>query len=165
MGFNEAAARTVEVGKWVTGLAPFTPSTTTPDYVSLKNYNKLTVIILADNATTVTGSAITLKQATAVAGTGEKALAFTTQWANIDTAASDTLVETAVTSNTFTTDATDAKNLMYVIEVDAADLDVANSFDCVRVGTGDATASVLSVCYWAHDSRYAKATPPAAITD
>lgn len=155
----------VENMKIVTGLAPILPSTSTPDYVSLKNYQHLTVIILADNATTVTGSAITLKQATAVAGTSEKALGFSWVWANTDTAAGDTLTKTAVTSNTFTTDATNAKNLMYVIEVDASTLDLANGFDCVRAGTGNATASVLSVTYILSNSRFSDATPPAAITD
>ena len=157
--------RIVDQMKVVTGLAPITPSTSTPDYVSLKDYTHLTAVILVDNATTVTGSAITLKQATAVAGTGEKALEFDYVWANTDTAAGDALTKTAVTSDTFTTDDTDAKNLMYVIEVDASDLDTANSFDCVRVGTADAANTVLSVCYILGGARYPQATPPTAITD
>ncbi len=154
----------VETKKFVTGLAPILPSSSTPDYVSLKNYRKLTIVIIVDNNTTVTGSAITLKQATAVAGTGEKALAFTLVWANIDTGATDTLVKTAVVSSTFTTDDTNAKNLMYVIEVDASELDVANSFDCVRVGTADATAAIVSVLYILGDG-YQGALPPTAILD
>ena len=157
-------AKLVESTKIVTGLAPITPSTSTPDYVSMKNYHHLTIIILADNATTVTGSAITVKQASDVAATGEKALTMANMWSNIDTGASDTLVKTAVTSDTFTTDLTNAKNLMYVIEIDASELDVANSFDCVRCGTGDAIASVLSVTYILSRG-YMGATPPAAITD
>ena len=150
--------------KFVTGLAPILPSSSTPDYVSLKLYERATVVILVDNATTVTGSAITLKQATAVAGTGEKALAFTRMWANIDTAAGDLLTETTVTSNTFTTDSTNAKNLIYVIELEASDLDVDNSFDCFRVGTGDATAAIVSVLYILWPKRYA-GNDLAAVTD
>ena len=61
--------RLVDGSKLVAGLCPILPSTSTPDYVSMKDYGHLTAIILVDNATTVTGSAITLKQATAVAGT------------------------------------------------------------------------------------------------
>lgn len=140
-------ARLVDQAKIVTGLAPTTPSSSTPDYVSLKGAERLTAIIIADNATTVTGSAITLKQATAVAGTGEKALAFAKVWANTDTGAGDVLTETTVSGDTFTTSTTDAKNLLYVIEVKAADLDVAGGFDCVRVGTGNASNTVLSVIY------------------
>ncbi len=157
-------AKMVEYAKIVMGLPPIIPSSSTPDYVSMKNYSHLTVIILADNATTVTGSAITTTQATAVAGTGAKTLALTEMWANIDTGATDTLVKTAVTSNTFTTDSTDAKNLMYVIEIDARNLDVEGGFDAVTVGTGDATASIISVCYILSNG-YMGATPPAAITD
>lgn len=133
--------------KIVAGLCPITPSTSTPDYVSLKGYERLTVVIMVDNATTVTGSAITLKQATAVAGTSEKALSFTKAWRNVDIDAADGLTEFAVSSDTFTTDATNNKNLLYVMEVKAEDLDVNNGFDCVRAGTGNATAAVLSVLY------------------
>ncbi len=159
------AKRLVDSAKLVTGLDPVVPSSSTPDYVSLKHYQHFTAVILVKNATLVTGSAITLKQATAVAGTGEKALSFSTVWANTDTGASDTLVETAVTSDTFTTNATDSKNLMYVIEVDAAELDTSNGFDCIRVGTGNATAATVTVLYVLSGARYAQATPPAAITD
>lgn len=149
-----------EMVKLVTGLAPILPSSSTPDYVSLRGAERVCIIIVVDNATTVTGSAITIKQATAVAGTGEKAVAFTKMWANIDTAAGDALTETAVTSNTFTTDATNAKNLMYVMEVALTDLDVAGGFDCVRAGTGDATAAVVAVLYAMYPARWARTAGP-----
>lgn len=156
-----------EQAKMVTGLAPFTPSTTTPDFVSLKNCARLTIVIIGDNATTVTGSAITLLQSTVVAGTDEKALAFTKMYGNIDTATSDLQVETAVTANTFTTTAIDAKNSLYIIEVEASSLDVANGFDCVRLGTADATATVLSVLYILWPMRYGSKVidSPSAVVD
>lgn len=157
--------RLVDSAKIVIGLDPTVPSSSTPDYVSLKDYGHVTAIVLVKNATTVTGSAITLKQATAVAGTSEKALSFATAFRNIDTAAADALAEFTVSSDTFTTDATNSKNLMYVIEVDAAQLDVTNGFDCFRVGTGNATAATVTVLYILSSPRYSQATPPAAITD
>lgn len=135
------------------------------DYVSLKGYDRCTIVIAVDNAATVTGGAITLKQATAVAGTGEKALGFDYMWANTDTGASDTLTETAVTSDTFTTDTTDNKNLLYVIEVKASDLDVANGFDCLRVDSLLMANAVGFVQYILHDSRYASPVAISAITD
>ena len=121
----------------------------------------------ASRPSTVTGSAITLKQATAVAGTSEKALAFTTYWSNIDTGAGDTLSEATASSNTFTTDATNSKNLMYVLEVDADDLDIDNGFDCVRVGTGNATAATVTVLYILSQPRYSGSVGdlPSAIID
>lgn len=138
----------------ITGLAPITPSTSTPDYVSLKGYDGMVAYIVVDNGNTVTGSAITLKQATAVAGTSEKALAFATMYANIDTGAASALTLTTVTSDTFTTDTTNAKNLLYVIDVPIASLDIANGFDCVRVGTGDAANTVVAVLYVLYSAKY-----------
>ena len=135
------------------------------DYVSLKGYERATILIQVDNATTVTGAAITLKQATAVAGTSEKALAFGTMWANTDCGAADTLTETTVTGNTFTTDTTDNKNLMYVIEVAADDLDVAGGFDCIRVDSLLMANAVGAVTYILHGARYASPVAVAAITD
>ena len=149
--------------KFVEGLLGVVPSTSTPDYVSLKNFERAAVIIMVKNATTVTGSAITLKQASAVAGTGEKALAFSKAYRNIDTAAADALAEFAVSNNTFTTDSTNSKNLMYVIEVKAEDLDVNNGFDCIRAGTGDATAATVTVLYALFGAKFP--TTVAAITD
>lgn len=149
--------------KVVTGLLSTVPSTSTPDYVSLKNYERCMVLIQVKNATTVTGSAITLKQATSVAAGSEKALAFTKAYRNIDTADADALAEFAVTSNTFTTDSTNSKNLMYVIEVKGEDLDVNNGFDCIRVGTGDATAATVSVTYLLFGAKFP--TTGSAITD
>lgn len=149
--------------KLVEGLLGVTPSTSTPDYVSLKNAERVAVIILVKNATTVTGSAITLKQATSVAAGGEKPLAFSKAYRNVDTGAGDVLTEFAVTSDTFTTQAVNSKNAMYVIEVKAEDLDVTNGFDCLRAGTGDATATTITVLYALFGNRFP--TSQAAITD
>lgn len=131
-------------------------------YVSMKNYAKCRIIISIADGTTVTGSAITLKQATAVAGTGEKALAFTRMLANTDYAASKTMVETAVTSNTFTTQTTNSKDSLYIIDVDASSLDVANGFDCIRVdGTGHAATASRGcvVIYELYGARYSGSSP------
>lgn len=162
MGINLNAALSEQV-KFVTGLDSIVPSTSTPDYVSLKNFERVAIIILVKNATTVTGSAITLLQATAVAGTSEKALAFTSALRNIDTAASDVLAAFTVSSNTFTTDSTNSKNLMYVIDVKAEDLDVNNGFDCIRAGTANATAATVTVLYALYGAKFP--TTVATITD
>lgn len=135
------------------------------DFVSLKGYRKCTILIQVDNASTVTGGAVLLKQATVVAGTDEKALAFASMMANIDTGATDTLVATAVTSNTFTTDTTDNKNLMYVIEINETDLDVDNGFDCLRVDVLLMANAVGCVTYILSGCKYGKATPMSAITN
>src|SRR4051812_39026439 len=84
---------------------------TSAAYVSLKNYRKLAIIVDFTSTGAVTGGVVTLSQATAVAGTGAKALAFTRMLADIDVAAAQTLVETAVTSNTFTVSPTTGKRV------------------------------------------------------
>jgi hypothetical protein len=126
-------------------------------YVSLKNYRKVRVIIDILNGSTVTGSTITLKQATDVTNSqsDEKALAFTRMLANTDVAAAQTMVETAVASNTFTTSTTNGKLLRYIIDVDSSSLDLANGFDCFRVdGTGAANTLASSVTYDLYGARY-----------
>lgn len=143
------------------------PSGATPPYVSLKNYQHLTVVIAVQNATTVTGSAVGLSQATAVAGTGAKTLAFAKAWRNIDQAAGDAVAEFAVAANTFTTDNTNSKRLLYVIEVEAEQLDLDNDFDCAGVTLGNATAATLSVTYILSIPRYSGRVEnqPSALAD
>lgn len=158
-------AMLTEQVKPVIGLDPVTPSTSTPDYVSLKYFERICIVILVKNATTVTGSAITVKQASAVAGTGEKAVSFTKAYRNVDTGAAggDVLSEFAVSSDTFTTQAVNSKNAMYVIEIKAEDLDVNNGFDCIRAGTGDGTATTITVLYLLYGAKVP--TTSSAITD
>src|SRR5262245_1391348 len=79
-------------------------------YFSLKNYERVAFIISARNATTVTGSAISLKQATTVAGAGEKVLSFSTAYRNIDLSVNQQLAQFAVVADTFTLDATNSKD-------------------------------------------------------
>ena len=132
-------------------------------YVSMKGYDSLSIYMFVDNASTVTGCAVTLKQATAVAGTSEKALAFDTMWALTDTSIAssvitgEALTETAVTSNTFTTGTTDNKNMIYCMEIKATDLDVANGFDCVRLDGLLQANSVSCVVGILSDARYSGA--------
>jgi len=131
-------------------------------YVSMKGYRRLQIIISIADGTTVTGTAVTLKQATAIAGTGEKALAFTRMLANVDYAASKTMTETAVSNNTFTTQVVNSKDSVYIIDVDSDDLDVANGYDCVRVdATGHAATASRGcvVLYNLYGARYSGLSP------
>ena len=164
----EKCLKLVDVAKVVFGSPIIGALATTNgdcDYVSLKNYERLTFFIAVDNANTVTSGAVTLKHASDVSGTSEKALGFDKMFANTDAAAGDTLTETAVASNTFTTSTTDNKNLLYVIEVDESDLDVANGFDCVRVDVLSMANAVGFVQYILHGSRYSSPLDVSAITD
>ena len=149
--------------KLVTGCAPAALTSTAGDgdYISMKGFGHLTVMINVLNGTTVTGGAVTFLQATDVAATGAKALSFDTMYANADCAASDALTETAVTAGTFTTSTTNSKQLMYVVEFDAEDLDVDNGFDCLRVDVASMANAVGAVTYILSDSRYSPAATSA----
>jgi hypothetical protein len=152
-----------ETHKLVTGYPPGGGGSA-EDFVSMKGYEHLTVVVLVDNGATVTGSTILFKQATVVAGTDEKALTWSNHWVNADTGASDALTLDATGAEV--TDTTDAKNLMYVFEFDSTDLDVDNNFDCVRIDTTALTNAVMSVLYILGPAKYAKALGgPTAITD
>lgn len=150
----------------VFALTPAVPSSASPTWVSGKYYNRTAIVISVKNVTTaITGAAIALSQATAVAGTGAKTLAFTQMWANTDTASSDTLTLTTVSNNTFTTTTVTGKSALYVIDLKDAQLDVNNSFDCFRATVGDATGATVSVHYIMEGSRLPDNTPPSALTD
>jgi len=144
--------------KVVVGCAPAALAATAGDgdYVSMKGYDRLTIILSVLNATTVTGGEITLKQATDVTNSqsDEKALSFTSMFANTDVAAAEALTETAVTNNTFTTSTTNSKSLLYVIEVKATDLDINNGFDCVRIDSASMANAVGCAIYILHGERF-----------
>ncbi len=140
-------------------------SSLTPDIVSLKNYQHLTIIVKLKTATGSAAGAITLKQGTSVA-TAATALAFDTVWANTDVSAGETLTKTAVTSNTFNNAGVAGKTEMYVIEVDSDALDVDGGYDCVRVDLADMTATTADVTYILTQPRFIDATThQTSITD
>lgn len=164
---NPTSQQLVDFAKVVVMCPPAALTSTAGDgdYVSMKGFDRATIIIAVDNGSTVTGGAVTLIQAKEVAGSTTKALGFTKMYANTDVGASDTLVETAVTSNTFTTSTTDNKNLLYVIEVSASDLDVDGGYDCFRVDVASMANAVGSVVAILHPARYGAPLAFSSITD
>jgi hypothetical protein len=154
-------AQLIEQSKIVPALSNTVPSTTTPRRVSMKGYERCTIIISALNASTVTGSAITLQQATDIANANsdEKAVPFTAAYRNVDVAAAEPEAAFAVASNTFTMAAVNSKEMLYVIEVTSDMMDIDNGFDCLRVGTANATAQTVSIVMILWPARYAKSVP------
>lgn len=158
----------VEQVKIVQGLGPVAPSTSTPDFVSMKGCNRCLILIPVKNGTTVTGSAISITQAQDVSNTAGKALAFTTAYRAVNTGPSgntDVLSSFTVSSNTFTTEATNSFDDLYCIEVNETDLDINNGFDCIRCNTGNSTNATLAVVYILYPARWASGTLPSAITN
>ena len=137
----------VDQFKLVVGLHAVTPSSASPKWVSMKGYNHATIIISFVNSTTVTGAAIGLAQATAVAGTNSKTLPFLYYWSNVDDSASALLTQNQATGNTFTTSAVNSKSGVYVIEVEVDTLDMNNGFTSLQVTVGNATAQTIEVIY------------------
>jgi hypothetical protein len=140
------------------------------DWVSMKNYDTLDIIVICDAGTAGEDPVLTLDQATAVAGTGAKAL-------NIARVDSKVGAQTGIgqfTKNTQTPGGTytdlvsgEAENL-FVIHVEGQDLDKANGFDCVRISvpdTGATAGKIGAAIYVLGGARYAGQFPPSAIVD
>jgi len=132
-------------------------------YVSLKNAVKawIVVYLTQGNAATVQ---LDPKQASAVAGTGTKALANAVPiWSNLDVSASDALtMRTAAV--TYTTDA-GVKNKIVIFEIDPAQLDLANGFDCIGLTTGASNAANITSALCFVQPNYAGNNPVSFITD
>lgn len=138
-----------------------TGAAVTGDYVSLKNYSHLTVII-TQGAWAGGTPAVTMKQATDVANSGsdEKALEIDYYWTQTGLTGTG-YTKTAITSDTFNLPAT--ANTVTVLEIDDTDLDLENGFDCVRLGVASpgANADLISAVYILTGARY----PQAAAVD
>jgi len=125
------------------------------DWLSLKNYAHATILI-TQGAWAGGTPAVTLAQAKDVAGTSEKALAFTKRWTKVAVTGT-TFVETAVTSNTFNLPAT--ANTINVIEVEAAELDTDGDFDTIQVEVASpgANADLIAIMVILSGARYPQA--------
>lgn len=132
-------------------------------YVTLKNCFRAYIVVhmTQGNAATV---ALTINQASAVAGTGAKVITNTVRiWSNLDMAASDALVSRTAAVN-YTTDA-GVKLKMVVFEIEPVALDLDNGFDCITVATGASNAANITAAWVLLDCNYEGATPPTAVVD
>lgn len=139
--------------KIVEAIAPQVGAAITGDYISLKKAGHVTVLVhvAQGHADPV---AISIEQATAVAGTGSKPLANAVPiYLVADAATSDAWVRQDDDVD-YTTSAT-LKHKLVAFEIDAASLDVAGGFDCVCVKTAASNAlNVTSAVYLLSDLRY-----------
>lgn len=142
----------------------------TGDVVSMKNYGHLTVVFFKNAGTAGDDPTLTLLQGTDVAFGTNKALNFTSVWTKQDTVLTSegTFTEQTQTAANTYTDATSAEDAaIWVVEIDAADLDVANGYDCVRASVADVGTNAQIGClfYILSEPRYAGSTLPSAIAD
>ncbi len=147
---------------WANEPKNYTGAANTKQWASLKLYDRA-LICIQTGAWAAGTAAVTLKQATAIAGTSSKALAFTVMWVNT-ALAPDTFTKTAVAANTFNID---TANLLYVIEIVASDLDIANSFDCfaLDIASPGANADLYGATYILGNARYPQPALPSALAD
>jgi len=153
-------------GKIVAGLQPIdtTGAAANGDYISMKGLHHVSIVLMFGVALVAT-PAITLTQAKTVAGGSAKALGFDKIQVNAATGTSDAFVDTDVTSNTI--DKAAGSGQLFVIEVDASDLDGDNAFDCLRCNleSPGGNATLVSILYVGTPLRYGAQSPPSAITN
>lgn len=138
--------------KTVNAIKPQAGGSLTGAYISLKNVITAFVKVHIDQAAAAV-VAITIEQATAVAGTGTKAITkLVPIWVNLDTAASDVLVA-ATPAVAYTTDA-GVKIKLVIFEIDPATLDIAGGFDCITVKTAASSALNITAATYELDLRY-----------
>lgn len=111
------------------------------DYISLKNANRVAVVFIGGIGTAGDDPTLTVQQAQDVSGTGAKALNFTTiyrkQAATSLAGTAAWTVTTQSAANTYTNDTAAEQALIWAVEFDPSDLDVANGFDCLRATVAD----------------------------
>lgn len=162
--------RFCELNQLVVGLVPYdmVASSSSGDFVSLKNYNHIAIVFIKDAGTTDEDATITIQQATAVAGTSAKSLTFTDYYIKDGTQTSvGTFTKTTQTAAATVT-ATGENEQLIVVEFDADSLDVDNAFDCIRATVavpGSTSGSYGTVLYILSEPRYAAETMPSAIAD
>jgi len=158
----------VESAQIVAGFVPLDLQTQRDgDYVSLRDFNHLTIVFFKGTGTDGDDPIVTLQQAQDTAGTGVKALNFTEIWrkqaADVQTVGQFTKT-TQSAANTYTN--TDGhQQAIWVLEIDADMLDVDGGFDCVRLTLNDTggNAQLGCVLYILTEPRFADATPPSAL--
>jgi hypothetical protein len=134
-------------------------------YVTLKGAHSVSLYfkVTQGNAATIL---ITPLQASAVAGTGAKALSANVPiYVNLDTAASNVWVRVATDAKNYTTEAgVKIKQVRFDIDPDA--LDVAGGFDCVSLSTGASNvANITSADAVIGPMRYTEDVAPTAVVD
>jgi len=131
-------------------------------WVSLKNYQRVCVIIDAAAVGGLTGGVVTLNQAKTVAGGSAKAapiasVQVSNDVTNAQTEAGQALVDTPVVNNTFTVTGGAGKKARYIFEIDVGALDINNGFDCVRVVSTALGGGSGSIDYIVYGPRYSGA--------
>ena len=122
-------------------------------YVSLKNVIKVHIICQITQGASNT-VALTIENATAVAGTNHTAIVNVVNiWSNLDTGTSDTLVARTAAVN-YTTDAgTNNKIVVFEFTPDI----LSTGYDCIAMHAGSSSASNIVSAVYVLETRYSGA--------
>lgn len=138
------------------------------DWVSLKNYERVTVVVLASAGSAANDLTLTVNQAQDVSGTGSKALNFT----RIDskqgtlTAVGQFSEVTQSAGNTYTEGTNGESQLLYAVDFLAEDFDVDNGFDCIQATLNQVGAAKVGCAFYLlWGPKYGKDPLPSAIAD
>lgn len=138
MGIINANARFAEQAQIVPAVMPIdlNGQANNGDWVSLKNFERLTVLVVASVGSAGSDLTMTLNQATSVAGAGSKVLNVIERIATKQAVALNAVAAWTDVTQTADEQYTDTDNgeqqLVYAVDILPEELDVANSFDCVQ---------------------------------
>lgn len=137
------------------------------DWVSLANYGRCVAVLFKGAGTAGQDPVFTLEQATSAAGGSSKALTFTRIYSKVgtQTGIAAWTRTTQAAAGTYTDAASAEAEAIIAVEVNAADLDVDNGFDFIRLTIPDVGGAAQLGCafYLMLDPRDAGATMPSAI--
>jgi hypothetical protein len=142
----------------------------TGDYVSLKNYERCTIVIIKAAGVAGDDPVITVTQAQDVSGTGVKALQITRVDSKVgaQTGIGVFTKNTQAAADTYTDTVSGEAQAIMVVEFKAEDLDVNNGFDCLKVAvpdTGSGGAQLLTALYILRGGKFNPASGTSAIID
>lgn len=144
---------------FVTAPNNYTGAAATAEWIDMSKYDRV-VFVIQTGAWAGGTAAVTLLQS-ATNGGSSKAVAFTTMFTNDGATTTDTLTETAVTSNTFNLD---TANSIYIVEVNASMLDVSSSYRWLNIAVASPGANndyygIVALC---DNGRYLKGASSAS---
>lgn len=139
------------------------------DWVSMKNFNRCTVLVFAAAGTAANDLTVTLRQASDVSGTGAKALDFTridSKEAALQTSVGQFTAVTQAAANTYVSATNGESELIYAIDVQGEDFDVDNGFDCLQVQLSQPGATKIGCAlYLLQEPKYQADQLPSAIAN
>lgn len=142
----------------------------TGDYVSLKNYERCTIVVIKAAGVAGDDPVLTVTQAQDVSGTGVKALQITRVDSKVgaQTGVGTFTKNTQAAADTYTDPVSAEAQAIFVIEFKAEDLDVNNGFDCLKIAipdTGSGGAQLLTAIYILRGGKFNPASGTSAIVD